>query len=439
MQVASAAVDVKMSTSAWRSNVVEDRVLNTEERLARRSDFECVTHETGAAQIQTELLGHSASLLRYPIQGGRGNAQSRAQLLLNMQRTHGNRAVQRAHRIGGTSGNIAVQRSMYQEMYANLEKQFDKDNPALEAHKWMLAMPQGQAARNGPFANAGQNAAGGYGFEVGASRRVDPRDGSTQDGAYLEGTALAWDEEDGGTQYGLKGNAGLYRLRTANGGTDPGAELTGADMFTAGAELSAGENGFRAQLGASAGGLQGTMGAFDKERSHDHLIRGGLDYGLSAGLRGHWADSDKDGNREYGLGIDFGPVSFDIKTEDPLELGKWFVGAGGGLPNNVEEMLEKAQQKQNQANFISNRDKELAELEKNKEQIMKEQGPQAYYQQMFLANSPPDVRSILESAAPTQQATPTLAPAPQVVPPSPQDQSLEFMTQMHEMMAAQRQ
>src|SRR5688572_697255 len=300
----------------------------------------------------------------------RGNAPVRQAAMQTLQHTHGNRAVQRTHSANstsGTSGRVSVQRSMYQEVYATLAKRFGKDNPALEAHKWMLSMPKAQATSSGPYARAGQNDAGCYGFEVGLSHREDPRDGSKQDGAYAEGAALAWDEEDGGTQYGIRGNAGLYRLRAASGGADPGAELTGADMFSAGAELSAGENGFRAQAGISAGGLQGTLGGFDKERSHDHMIRGGLDYGLSAGLRGHWGDSDKDGNREYGFGVDFGPASFDIKTEDPLETLGYFVGAGGamGLPNNVEEMLEKAQEKKNQEEFIATRDKELADIEKN--------------------------------------------------------------------------
>jgi hypothetical protein len=161
------------------------------------------------------------------------------------------------------------------------------------------------------------------------------------------------------------------------------------DLETAGYELSVGENGIRAQAGASAVGGSVTVGNFSKERSHDSQTRVGLSAGPSLGARIHWGDSDKDGSREYGFGFDYGPISLDVKTEDPLEAAGQVMGLGGamGLPNGLEEALEK-----NQAEFMAKRDSELADLEKNKVQVMQERGPQVYYRMITMANMPPEMR-----------------------------------------------
>ncbi|NJL63724.1 MAG: hypothetical protein HC903_20145 [Methylacidiphilales bacterium] len=46
--------------------------------------------------------------------------------------------------------------------------------------------------------------------------------------------------------------------------------------------------------------------------------------------RGHWGDQDKDGRKEIGFGADVGPVSFDIKTEDPALTALKVVAPGVG-------------------------------------------------------------------------------------------------------------
>jgi len=58
----------------------------------------------------------------------------------------------------------------------------------------------------------------------------------------------------------------------------------------------------------------GTTGTGDA----DEETRVGLSAGGGAAGRVHWGDRDGDGNAEYGIGVDVGPISADIKTEDPL-------------------------------------------------------------------------------------------------------------------------
>lgn len=218
-------------------------------------------------------VGYDADKQQYPLSGLHGlmkgagigarcNAPVRAEAMRQMQGTHGNRAVQR----------------------------------------------QVASGSNGPYARAGQNSAGGYGFEVGLAEDEQYLEGVRQEVVYGEGTAGSWDEK-GGTQNGIKGGTGVYRTRGENGGFD---------LFNAGGEFSYGDNGIRAQMGASFGGYQGTHGGFDKESDTDQEIRGGLDLGLSLGGRLHYGDSDGDGLREYGGGLDLGIFSFDLKTEDPV-------------------------------------------------------------------------------------------------------------------------
>ena len=71
----------------------------------RRAEVDSPAQHGAEASYLTTLLRH-ADLLR------RGSSGTRAQALLNMQRTHGNRAVQRALSTRG-AGQIAVQREEY--------------------------------------------------------------------------------------------------------------------------------------------------------------------------------------------------------------------------------------------------------------------------------------------------------------------------------------
>jgi hypothetical protein len=86
---------------------------------------------------------------------------------------------------------------------------------------------------------------------------------------------------------------------------------------TAGAEASISDQGLNVGAGANVGEASltfGTQGTGDR----DETLRAGVSEGVGLAGRVHWGDADKDGNPEYGVGADVGPVSFDLKTEDPL-------------------------------------------------------------------------------------------------------------------------
>lgn len=92
----------------------------------------------------------------------------------------------------------------------------------------------------------------------------------------------------------------------------------GADggVGNASAEASIGSNGLTVGAGASVIDGAITLGGFNQEDSWaDSQIRGGLGFGMGFGGRLHWGDSDGDETQELGFGFDYGPLSFDIKTE----------------------------------------------------------------------------------------------------------------------------
>lgn len=91
---------------------------------------------------------------------------------------------------------------------------------------------------------------------------------------------------------------------------------------TASAEAGLGDDG--ATLGAQATAVGATVGY---QGEHEG-IKAGLSEGVGAAGRLHWGQ-DKDGFRNYGVGADFGPFSFDITTNDPLHTAAGLIPGMG--------------------------------------------------------------------------------------------------------------
>lgn len=173
----------------------------------------------------------------------------------------------------------------------------------------------------GPYAYAGTNSDGtGGGYQAGFGLQ-----------SGIAGTPAGW---HGGSSLG-KGNAfiGLnHDGAIGGGGSIQAAHLEGgygergkgnyfaADADAFGAGIDSWINPDKgASFGASAYIAQGSVTAGNiGTGSRDQEGRFGLGEGVGAAGRLHWEDADGDGRREYGFGADIGPVSFDIKTEDPL-------------------------------------------------------------------------------------------------------------------------
>jgi hypothetical protein len=100
--------------------------------------------------------------------------------------------------------------------------------------------------------------------------------------------------------------------------TDPKAVIgLEASAGAAWTEVAADDRGDRFGVGFSAAevAVRGGKPA-SKQRDNDEQTRVGLSAGVGLGLRIHDSDDDGDGVRERGIGVDVGPLSFDIKREN---------------------------------------------------------------------------------------------------------------------------
>jgi hypothetical protein len=214
----------------------------------------------------------------------------------------------------------------------------------------------GEGAQAGPYFYGNQKNAGEYsGYNFGAGRGhaqtstrgqnilLDGDEGSagaSYDAEKYEGHAGAWSSQrpDGTseTNYGINLNAKTFSGQgNATWGMQggPGAYVHG-DVAGPSADLSAyaGDGGFA--LGAQASVAGFNVGAGSRGTEQDEYGKFGLSEGVGAAGRGYWGDTDGDGFREYGFGVDAGPVSVDLRTEDPLRTGVRMLGntiPGGGL------------------------------------------------------------------------------------------------------------
>jgi Domain of unknown function (DUF4157) len=179
-----------------------------------------------------------------------------------------------------------------------------------------------------PHSWAGQNSVGGLDVSQSLWGGVSGDAGSL-DALRRQGHWGSW-AEGSDQRYGFRENVmgGRAALNDSWLGSLLGDDTIkfGADIgaFTAGAEANASpDTGFA--VGASANILEGSIsgGRQDKNSTTDEWARFGLSAGEGGAARGYWGDADNDGHREYGFGFDAGPVSFDVKTEDPLRtLGR---------------------------------------------------------------------------------------------------------------------
>jgi hypothetical protein len=162
-----------------------------------------------------------------------------------------------------------------------------------------------------------------------------------------QGQFGAWEEGDS-TRYGVKANAGIAKAALDENYV---GQLVGDPTLVVGADIGFGTANAEASLNTDTGLALGAQynlvegsisgGTKDDKSAIDEWGRFGMSLGGGAGVRAHWGDEDKDGNRSYGFGADFGPFSFDVKTEDPMRTAMR-LGGGGIVPMLPQQNLTHA-------------------------------------------------------------------------------------------------
>jgi hypothetical protein len=175
----------------------------------------------------------------------------------------------------------------------------------------------GNKTGNGPFAygsaNRDQNGnARGFSAGIGAYSGPIGNTPLRADALQAQGHFGGWTDDKGKTNVGAEADAAVVRLGMER------TNIPGLGGFGAGFDgelLSANAGGKfndeTASFGAQANiaSIAGTLG------TEEHNARFGVSAGVGLAGRAHYGDADGDGVRELGFGADFGPVSFDVKSE----------------------------------------------------------------------------------------------------------------------------
>lgn len=212
----------------------------------------------------------------------------------------------------------------------------------------------GEGVQAGPYFYGNQKD-NGYNFGVGQGHAQTSTEGSniftdndqgkasaSYDNTKIDGHIGGWKserpdgttEENIGFQLGGKSPSvqGKASWNTVNpdGTPGPGAYVHG-DASGPAFDISSygGPDGFGFGAQASVGGFN--VGGGTTGTDVDEYGKFGLSEGMGAAVRGSWGDTDHDGFREYGGGIDIGPVSLDMRTEDPFRSGVRNFVPGGAL------------------------------------------------------------------------------------------------------------
>ncbi|MBI5565414.1 MAG: DUF4157 domain-containing protein [Chloroflexi bacterium] len=200
------------------------------------------------------------------------------------------------------------------------------------------ALPQGtsqgiepSATDPGAYAYQKHNEQGGVESGIGAFHGEGDIGGVpvTDDILNIDEKIGAWGD-NGGTRYGYNLGGGVAKMGFNKGGAVSGD--VGAGTFGLDASINPDQG---LSVGAQANILEGsmTLGNFTGDDNAEESLRLGASLGEGYAGRLHWGDSDSDQHREYGFGFDAGPVSMDVKTEDPLRTA-----IKGGLMSNPMTM-----------------------------------------------------------------------------------------------------
>jgi len=125
-----------------------------------------------------------------------------------------------------------------------------------------------------------------------------------------------YQDEDGKDTIGVNASAETFKYKNDHLYENERGKI-GLDVAGPGASAKWQGNENTSEAGAGAGMGSIAVTAQTTGTDHDEAARLGYSHGPGAAARIHYGDTDGDGRREYGFGLDVGPVTFDVKTEDP--------------------------------------------------------------------------------------------------------------------------
>jgi hypothetical protein len=172
------------------------------------------------------------------------------------------------------------------------------------AARYLQAVGSREPRIEGPYARAGVNS---------SRDRVEAEAGlmrlRTRKGGYM--TAVSAKLTAG--REGVNGEAQMFHGRTGKAAVQGELEVLRGNAYAI-------RNKDMTGCGATASVIGGavTVRAMSPKTDDDVVVRAGAALSAGGAVRVHHSDEDKDGKKEYGLGVDVGPVTVDLKSENPL-------------------------------------------------------------------------------------------------------------------------
>lgn len=130
----------------------------------------------------------------------------------------------------------------------------------------------------------------------------------------------SWKDARGGDVSGADANAQVLKFSTNRKSSPINGDM---GILDANDTMIDGDNETSIGAGANIVDVAGTVG------SEDNNVRAGVSMGVGLGARYHHSLDPATNKRSYGIGVDFGPVSFDARTDafsseelGPTEEGK---------------------------------------------------------------------------------------------------------------------
>lgn len=178
--------------------------------------------------------------------------------------------------------------------------------------------------------------------------------GSASAAPTASGGVGSYKDASGNQVYGADGNATTVGAQgsatkqvgsttvTANGDVQGPSAQAGASV------TQKGDMNY-AHVGGEANAASGSVsvGTQDPSSSSNEQMRAGVSAGVGLDARAQWG-TDANGNIRVGGGLDVGPASVDVSTNDPVRTALGFV-AGGGLPASLNPL--------NPMNYVDTDDK----------------------------------------------------------------------------------
>lgn len=352
--------------------MAEDNNQQYNEQKAKHHSPEQIEMLRGEHPHDPAVQTYPQSLLGDPRLNSRGNAPVHNALMQQMQRTHGDRSLQRVlHREhAGKSAAIPVQRSPIgpgQSPYPSSRSVpvqrfgFDDVLEGLGNSGRPLEFPSDGFQKlsdfgfSGPTGSLKENQFGGLEGEGQLAGRKSSVGGVpiVQTGGGVEVKRGIFNDGNG-IRVGEKGSIAGGKATFNEGGVFSGDVGVG----TASVEGTAGSSGVSVGAQANIAEFSGTASSIGKTEggsNTEESIRVGLSEGVGLAGRLHFGDADKDKHREFGFGFDAGPLSVDVKSEDPLSTSLKIMGAAqgglGSMSGLGNSLISAAMPEQKQANL----------------------------------------------------------------------------------------